>query len=146
MAEAVGFVLAVVPLVVSAAEHYAQAANAFCRYRRFASEVANLAGRLKIQRAIFLAALHRLLAASFGSTEATQMLNDANHPTWCHKGTERFFVERLAGCRDALIESIRMIRIKLAELEEKCSKFEDGVDETTRVGKDTKLDLRFWHI
>ena len=46
MAE-VGLVLAILPLVISAAERYQDVASSFLRYRRFASEVSNLACRLK---------------------------------------------------------------------------------------------------
>src|SRR5271163_2819284 len=109
MAE-VGLVLAILPLVMSAAEHYSEAANAFLRYRRFAFEISNLACRLKVQRAIFVAAAKRLLAASVGSDKASCMLDDSKHPTWSDANLDRFLIERLDGCRDAFIESIRMIQ------------------------------------
>ena len=132
MAE-VGLVLAILPLVVSAAEHYGGVASSFLRYRRFASEASNLACRLKIQRAIFVAAVQRLLAEFVGSDEANCMLDDSEHPTWSDPSLDQFLVDRLDGCRDAFVQSIRMIQGRLVDLEEKCSKFEEVVDDSNQV-------------
>jgi hypothetical protein len=132
MAE-VGLVLAILPLVISAAERYQDVANSFLRYRRFASEVSNLACRLKTQRVIFVAAVQRLLAGCVGSHEAGCMLVDSEHPTWSDPGLDQFLVDRLGSCREAFFESIRMIQSRLVELEEKCSKFEEVVDDSKQV-------------
>lgn len=126
-------VLAILPLVISAAEHYRDVASSFLRYRRFASEVSNLACRLKTQRAIFVAAVQRLLAASVGLHEASCMLVDSEHPTWSDPSLDQFLVDRLDGCREAFIESIQMIQSRLVNLEEKCSKFKEVVDDSNQV-------------
>lgn len=141
MAE-VGLVLAILPLVISAAEHYQDVASSFLRYRRFASEVLNLAFRLKTQRVIFVAAVQRLLAAYVGSDEAGCMIVDSEHPTWSDPGLDQFLVDRLGSCREAFVESIRMIQSRLVDLEEKCSKFEEVVDDSKQVlnPKATSLD------
>ena len=46
-------VLGVLPLVISAAEHYSECHQAFVRYRKFAAEIDRFQQHLKVQKTVF---------------------------------------------------------------------------------------------
>lgn len=73
MAE-VGIVLAVLPLVISAAENYKNVCLPFKTVRRFAPEVRLFLRKLNIQRSLFREECHLLLAQVAGNEEVTMIL------------------------------------------------------------------------
>lgn len=73
MAE-VGIVLAVLPLVISAAENYKKVCLPFKTVRRFAPEVRQFLCKLKIQRTLFREECRLLLAQVAGNEEVTMTL------------------------------------------------------------------------
>jgi len=124
MAEAVGLVLAVLPLVISALEHYSKAASKVSRFRRYDNEISKLSTRLRVQRAIFTNANRRLLTACVSPKEAVTMLEDPDHPVWTEENTERLLIEQLGDNRGAFVESITLISGQLCNLEEEYRKLE----------------------
>lgn len=141
MAE-VGLALAIFPLLISAMEHYEDAATTFNRYRHFASEAANLASILRIQRTIFRAANKSLLDRVVGKDDADIMLGDAQHAFWSDKIAEQGFIQQLGDFGDAVIESIRLIKDKLESLEEESRGFEDAKSLGKEVGNSAHIQNR----
>lgn len=133
MGEAIGFALAVFPLIISAAEHYAAAAVAFRRYRRFPCEVATLASLLRIQQAIFRSTNKLLLERVVGSRQARDMLDNAQHPGWGDKAVEDSFMQQLGDLGEAAMDSIRLIKQELKALEKESKKFEELTTERQEV-------------
>jgi hypothetical protein len=133
MAEAMGFALAIFPLLISAGEHYAEAAVAFRRYHHFATEAATLASILGIQRAIFRRANKLLLERVVGSEQANDMLDDAQHPGWGDKAVEDSFMEQLGDLGEAVMDSIRLIKEELEALEKESKKLEELTTERQEV-------------
>jgi hypothetical protein len=133
MATAVGITLAIFPLLISAAEHYADVAVAFRRYRRFASEAANFAKIVKIQRAIFRAANKSLLERVVGSEQAANMLDNAHHSSWEDKMTEDSFMQQLGDLGEAVVDSIQLIKDELEALSKESEKFEGLLDDQQAV-------------
>lgn len=132
MAE-VGIVLAVLPLVIAAADHYSKAASAFSRYHRFTSELSYLSTRLKVQRAIFNAACKKLVSLCVGQEEAGRMLEDSKHPSWTDPTIGRAFATQLGDIWDAFVDSLHLINDRLKDLETECQRFEDVIDESQGV-------------
>jgi hypothetical protein len=124
MAEALSFALAVFPLLISAAEHYAEVALAFRRYRRFTTEAATFASMLGIQRAIFRAANKSLLERVVGREQAADMLDNSQHPGWGDKAAEDSFIAQLGDLHEAVLDSMRLIRYELEALGKVNEKFE----------------------
>jgi hypothetical protein len=124
MAEALSFVLAVFPLLISAAEHYAEVALAFRRYRHFTTEAATFASMLGIQRAIFRAANKSLLERVVGREQAADMLDNSQHPGWGDKAAEDSFIAQLGDLHEAVLDSMRLIRYELEALGKVNEKFE----------------------
>ncbi|ERF73918.1 hypothetical protein EPUS_05341 [Endocarpon pusillum Z07020] len=116
MAEAVGFVLAVVPMIISACEHYGEAARGIQRYRHANKGAEDLIMMLEIQEAIFRSANIRLLASCVGRDEAHLMLGDFNHPGWKESGLIADYRARLGESQHAFTHSIKLINEHLANL------------------------------
>lgn len=73
MAE-VAIVLAVLPLIISAAENYKNVYLPFERFRNFAPEVRHFLCKLKIQRTLFREECRLLLAQVAGNEEVKMTL------------------------------------------------------------------------
>jgi tRNA G26 N,N-dimethylase Trm1 len=116
MAEAAGFALAVFPLLISAAEHYAEVTVAFRRYNRFADEAGKLAKILNIQRVIFRTTNKSLLERIVGREQAGDMLDNAHHASWEDKLTEDTFVKQLGDLAEPIVDSIQLIEGELEAL------------------------------
>lgn len=116
MAEVAGFVVAVVPMIISACEHYGEAARGIQRYRHANKGAEDLAMMLEIQEAIFRSANVRLLASCIGEDEARLMLGDFNHPGWKESGLLADYRARLGESQHAFTHSIKLINKHLADL------------------------------
>ncbi len=127
MAEAAGFALAILPLLVSVAQHYSETAAAFKRFRRFASEATNLASLLKIQWTIFRAAKKILLNSVVGTEQAKEMLEDPQHPGWTDQKSDDSLLRQLGDCSEAVLESTRLISEQLEALAKESDKFQEAV-------------------
>jgi hypothetical protein len=79
--EAAGFVLGVLPLMISAAEHYEDVFRPFKRYRKFAPELELYQQQLGTQKTIFRNECHLLLATLTNRQTAKEMLREGKHPS-----------------------------------------------------------------
>lgn len=82
---AVGLALGVLPLLISAAEHYDDCLRPFIRYKNFVKEADRFQNLLAIQKVIFKNQCRILLEEIIEHDVASSMLNDpsgANHPSW----------------------------------------------------------------
>ena len=117
-------VLAVIPLVVSAIEHYTDTATAVSRFRRYASEAADVASVINIQRRLFRNANRKLLGYCVCQQDVDDMVEDDKHPKWQDDGLERAVETVLGDSSHALLEIIRMTKHELAVIEQQCSKLQ----------------------
>ena len=116
--EIAGAVLAVLPLLVSAAEHYEDAYRPFLRLRKFDAEVRRFQQQLNTQRTIFRTECELLLAQAGGEDDrATKMLQDPAHPSWQDVNVDNALLEVLGESEDACIEIMRMIAMTLTPIE-----------------------------
>ena len=72
--EVVGIPLAILPLIITAAEDYDKIYRRFKRFKRFAAEAKDFLSRLQIQRTIFREECRHLLALVLGIDEARMFL------------------------------------------------------------------------
>ncbi len=80
--EAARFVLGVLPLMISAAEHYGDVFRPFNRYRKFAPELELYQQQLGTQKTIFRNECHLLLATLTNRQTAKEMLREGKHLLW----------------------------------------------------------------
>jgi len=139
MAEAVGFALAVFPLLISAAEHYAEVTVAFRRYNRFTDEAGNLAKILNIQRVIFRTTNKTLLE------RIGDMLDNAHHASWEDKLTEETFMKQLDDLAEPVMDSIQLIKRELETLGRESQKLEALTAEKEEVNPPLSKSLLVSH-
>ena len=133
MAEAAGFVLAVVPMIISTCEHYGEAARGIQRYRHANKGAEDLTMMLEIQEAIFRSANVRLLASCVGEDEARLMLGDFNHPGWKESESIADYWARLGESQRAFTHSIKLINEHLANLRLTIDGFDKHSDVNEQV-------------
>ena len=116
--EIAGVALAVLPLLISAAENYQKiCCQPFSRYRKFSKEVQRYLVRLGNQQTIFRVQCLHLLADVVESNAAESMLKDAEHPFWSSEQLEGQIAQLLGESRGACIETIRLISEILDDVE-----------------------------
>ena len=132
-AETVGFVLSVLPLLISAAEHYEDCLQPFVRYRNFNSELDRFQQRLKIQKTVFLNECRILLESAVEHEVATRMLDDSSHPQWQDAIVDTKLIQQLNSSKDACMTVISQIKEQLVKVEKHSQDFEIAVRESGQV-------------
>ena len=133
MAEAIGLVLGVLPLLISACEHYKDCLQPFVRYRHFATKLDRFQQRLKIQRTVFRNECRILLESIVEHEVAVRMLDDRHHESWHDLGLEKKLVQLLDSSKDACVTIISEIEEHLMEVEKDSADFETAVTDSEPV-------------
>ena len=133
MADAVGIGLAIVPLMISAAEHFNQLRQAVARFRNFSDEAQRLLSILNVQRTIFRSEARLLLAPFTGHQLAQEMLENLDHPEWTADNFVKAMESRLGARMEAIAQAIFLITVKLAYLESKTQKYIDSHEKEKKV-------------
>ena len=141
MAEAVGFVLAVVPLLISAADHYGNTVRAFTKYCQYSKGIARLVSILKIQRVVFRGVVRTLLLIFVDEDTAVKMLEDANHDGWTDTVVSTQFAERFRDAHEAMSESALLVKAELDKLEKQIAHFEQSPVDRPSMKKKIKFAL-----
>ena len=131
-----GLVLGVLPLLISAAEHYEDCFRAFRRYRKFNSEVREFRQQFKIQKTIFRNQCRLFLEETVEHDVATKMLEEKGHPYWHDSKVEAELLQQLCVSSDmcvGIIEIIELIKQRLASIGKQSQKLEDIVDQNHEV-------------
>ena len=127
MVEVAGIVLAVLPLLVSAVEHYEDCWKPLVRYGRYASKVDLFQRKFKVQKTIFRNECQLLLESVLEDGIARHMLEDRSHRNWKDKAVEEKVAEVLDLSRDGCIEVIKEIEEQLRVIEKTSRGFEEVV-------------------
>lgn len=127
------FALALLPLLISAIEHYDDCFRPLTRYRKFASELNRFQQLLKIQKAIFRNQCRILLENAVSQDVANQMLTERNHLSWCDVETEKLLMEQLGSSREACVAVIELIDKRVCGIEKESRGFEIIVDQELQV-------------
>ena len=118
--EAVGVALALLPLLISAAENYNNCVGPFSRYKRFAKEAEEFVQLLNVQRIIFRNECQILLEGLIGGEVAASMLNNPNHPSWRDPALNEQLIQLLDKSETACANIINLISGRLREVELEC--------------------------
>ena len=131
----VGFgVLGILPLIVSALEHYNDCFRPFHRYRKFAIEVDRFQTQLKIQKTIFRNQCRILLGNVKVQDAAASMLRERSHPSWADSETEQQLAEHLQDSKEACIATVELIDERLKHVENESLGFRAVIDDVEGVG------------
>jgi len=133
MAEAISFTLAVLPLLISAAEYYEDILQPFVRYRDFSSRVDRFQQNLQIQRTIFRNECRILLESVVEHEVALRMLEDKDHPQWLDQSVDNRLLKQLDSSKDACITIITQIEDQLRNVEKDSQDFAAAVLQSGQV-------------
>ena len=116
----VSLALGILPLLISAAEHYADCLRPFIRYKNLAKEADRFQNLLGIQKAIFRNQCRILLEEIIEHDVASSMLDGCsgiNHPSWSDIELEKQLTQLLGDSRDACITIVEMIEKRLQDID-----------------------------
>ena len=116
MAEVAGLALAILPLLISTAEHYKTCLRPIERYIHFVSRVESFQSALSIQKTTFRNQCRILLGLAVEHDVAAGMLQNTQHPSWRDADIEFDIVKRLEDSKDACILVISKIQFILKSL------------------------------
>lgn len=127
--EVVGVALAILPIIISAVEHYEDCIRPIRRYRKLALEVRDFERRLSIQNIIFLNQC-RILLEGIVERERTQrmLINRSADPSWKDEALERCLDEHLGESKKSCVTSIELIAGRLSLIRNDCQRLRDVVD------------------
>ena len=120
---AISTVLAVLPLMISAAEHYEACFRPILRYRRFDSEVDGFQQRLEVQKNIFRNQCRLLLESVTEHDAAASMLDRRLHPSWSDPKLDEELITMLGSSKEACCKIIEAIDRKLRDIEKESREF-----------------------
>jgi hypothetical protein len=128
-----GLALAILPLIISAAEHWDDVLRPFKTFIRYAIELDKFQWDLKLQKSIYHNQYHRLISFSTDPDTARAMLSDRRHLYWTNRELDQNLAQLLGDSLDNCIYLTKSIQLKLKELEKKEESFLAGVKQEVLV-------------
>jgi hypothetical protein len=139
--EAARFEIGVLPLMLSAIEHYEDVFKPFKRYRKFDPEIELYQQQLGTQKTIFRNQCHLLLATLANRQTAKDMLKEGKHPSWEDPDLNERFSRLLGDYEAAYKNTITLIQVRLKEIEEKTQSFRSVTQQSIPVRlQDPRVD------
>lgn len=132
MAEAVGLALAIVPLIISALEHYDDVAKHCRTFARYGHRIKDSLRAVNVQEVIFRKANERMLCHCVEEEKARRMLADVHHLSWRDEDIATLYIQRLGDSRIAIEDCIRLIADELATIKQKLDRLEPGDDPSSK--------------
>jgi len=120
---AAGLVLGVLPLVISAIEHYDDMLRPFLSYRNFTSRAQKIYDELETERAIFCTECRLLLSTVAQRDVISRMFDNPDHPSWNDQVVCQRFGDQLGASGAACASVICKIKGTLDEIGKKCEKY-----------------------
>ncbi|CZR60382.1 uncharacterized protein PAC_10278 [Phialocephala subalpina] len=120
---ALGLVLGVLPLIVSAIEDYENVCRPVRHYKNFALESVKVQQKLSVEKAIFIAECKLLLQATLSASLAGQMVADVKHAAWTDKELNDTLTEYMAGYEGHFSKVVEDIRKEVVEIETLCQAY-----------------------
>ena len=132
--EIAGVTLALLPLLISAAENYDRCTTPFSRFRNFLKEAKRFLQELDIQKVIFHNQCRILLENVVDRDVAATMIQTAKHDSWLDMELEARLAQLLVGSRGACITTIELILEHLKAIESDCQNISTSLRESDQVG------------
>ena len=105
MGEVVGLTLAILPLILCAAEHFEDISRPISRFRKFDVRVKAFEAQLSVQQTLYREETCLLVGKALGRVEALAMFEDYRHPAW----TDRVMQEKLEQYLGASMKAVQVI-------------------------------------
>jgi hypothetical protein len=121
--EGLGVALGILPLVMSAAEHYEGVFRPFKRYKDFAPEISRLQRRILAQKAIFLSQWQLLLIPLTDLDTTMHMLIRREHYMWSSADLEERLKDHLGQSAEACMATMIEIKEELKGIHGKSEEF-----------------------
>lgn len=131
--EAIGLALGLLPLLISAIEHYDDIIRPISRYRNFASKAGRFLDELETQRTIFRTECQLLLAIAAGPEVAANMLLDHRHSLWNDMAISRRLTDQLGSLSPTCKSLVSKIDGKLRDIGQKCEQFGAAIAQANSV-------------
>jgi hypothetical protein len=118
--EAAGFILAVFPLLISAAEDYQRGFEPLLKWKRFRKEFVGFIDTVDIERHLFSQMIERLLisVAEVPEQELHHFMTDPEYKGWQGKELVGILQARLGPSYDAYMSTLRKMNQLMLDLQE----------------------------
>jgi hypothetical protein len=134
MAETVaGLVLGVLPLLISAAEHYEDVVRPFKRYKQFSTELKQFQQEVLGHKTVFRNECLLLLSSITDRDTASEMMAEREHPLWANLELTKKLSDQLGSSREACQATVRLIMEELARIERDTESFRSADMEASSV-------------
>lgn len=120
---ALGLVLGILPLIVTAIEDYENVCRPIGHYKHYARESVKIQQKLGMERAIFIAECKLLLQTRLSASLAAQMVADVNHIGWKDEDLNDTLTECIAGYQDHFHQVIEDIRATILDIGNLCQAY-----------------------
>ncbi len=117
--EVAGIVLGVLPLVISALEHYADGINTAKRFWRYKSEIRSLILQINTERSIFINTIEQLLTGVVETKQLAELISCPAGQVWREAGVEENLKNRLRGAYEIYLENVRSMEKALRVMMQK---------------------------
>ena len=131
--EIAGLALAILPILMSAAQQYNNCLGPFSRYKRFAKEARGYYKELEIQRTIFRNECRNLLEEIVDHDAASSMLDSLTQKAWANKKLDEQLAEQLGESLDACVAIIELIEQRLRDISGESRGFKSIVEQERKV-------------
>lgn len=132
--ELAGVTLALLPLLVSAAENYGRCAAPISRFKNFPKEVEQFLEQVDIQKLVFRNQCRVLLENVVDQDVARTMIQTAEHHSWHDIELEARLAQLMENTRGSCIKTMESIDEKLKAIESECQKLSASLTESDQVG------------
>lgn len=105
--EVAGVVLAVLPLFISALEHYENGLDPIRAFLEFDSELPNQIRKLRDQHIIYNLTMRDLLKPIVDSEDIEEMISNPGGAAWKDSGMQKMLEERLGESYQAYLDTIK---------------------------------------
>lgn len=143
--EVAGLALAILPLIVSAAEHYENCFRPFLQYKSFAKEADFFRKLFSVQKAIFKNQCVILLQELVDHDAALAMLNGAHHLSLVSDELDRRLGELLGESKEPCLSIIETIHDKLSDIESESQQLGTIIEQERQVSPATIIFKVFFH-
>lgn len=137
--EAAGLALAILPLIVSAAEHYEDCFHPFLQYKNFAREADFFRKLFGVQKVIFKNQCGILLQELVDHDAALAVLNGAHHLSHVSDELERRLDELLGESKEPCVSIIETIHDKLSDIESESQQLGATIEQERQVSSATMI-------
>lgn len=131
--EVAGLALAVLPVLMSAAQTYNNCVGPFHRYRKFAKEAHDYCEELEIQRTIFRDLCRNFLEELIDHDTANCMLKKLDQQTWADEKLDEQLVQLLGESLDRCKGVVGLIGNRLQDISGESLNFGSIVDQEKKV-------------